>query len=184
MISVNKVVLRLSLLSILIACFCSFAMVSESENLVSGNIDHKDSSNNSGLNRRILPLNIQVVAGEKKNTLTNAMFGWRVDEKDIIIRDNKLNTGYENTIFIIEYDYDLNNAGLNDRTTIHVPQGSILVFQGGSFKNGIIDFHGASFDVCGKYNVFHNTKIIDPSTNIVYPEWFYENCRNSTSTNK
>ena len=136
-----------------------------------------DTSGYGGLDRKTLPLNIQIVSGKKKNILTNAMFGWRVDKKDKILKDGKSNTGYENTIFVIENDYDLNNAGTNDRPAIEIPQGSILVFQGGSFKNGTIDCHGASFDIRGKYNVFHDTKIIDPGISVVYPEWFYEDCK-------
>lgn len=35
-----------------------------------------------------------------------------------------------NTIYIVQYDYDLNGA------TINIPEGSVLNFQGGSFNNG------------------------------------------------
>ena len=136
-----------------------------------------DSSGYNTLERKVLPLNIKVIAGEKKNVLNNALFGWRVDKNDNIIKDGKSNVGYENTIFIVEYDYDLNNSGTGGRPAIHIPNGSILVFQGGSFKNGTIDFPGSSFDVVGKYNIFHDTKVIDPSVSIVYPEWFYEDSR-------
>ena len=38
--------------------------------------------------------------------------------------------GKENTHYIIQYDYDLNNA------QITIPEGCVLDFQGGSFNNG------------------------------------------------
>lgn len=131
-----------------------------------------------GLSQRKLPMNVKVISGEKKNILTNAMLGWRVDESDNIIKDSKPNRGYENTVFIIEHNYDLNNAGINSRPSIQIPKGCVLIFQGGSIKNGRVDFHGASFDILGNYNAFHNAIIDDPGVSIVHPEWFYDDCRN------
>lgn len=43
----------------------------------------------------------------------------------------------ENTIYIIQYDYDLNGA------TINVPSGCVLDFQGGSFGNGTLSLNDA-----------------------------------------
>ena len=126
---------------------------------------------------RTLPLNIKSVSGVRKNILTNAMLGWRVDKNDNIIEDGAENKGAENSIFLIEYDFDLNEAGVDNKPVIHVPQGCVLVFQGGSFKNGTIDFHGALFEIKGKYSALNDTRIIDPSVNMVYPEWFYDDCK-------
>lgn len=72
-----------------------------------------------------------------------------------------------NTIYIIQYDYDLDNKQIN------VPENCTLDFQGGSFKNGIINFN--------KCNINNNTnkKILDISLNIndfgnqqINVEWF------------
>ena len=48
-------------------------------------------------------------------------------EKNILTQDM---VGKENTHYIIQYDYDLNNA------QITIPEGCVLDFQGGSFNNG------------------------------------------------
>lgn len=99
----------------------------------------------SGLGKIILRKNIK----EGKNILTQELI-------------NK-----PNTIYIIQYDYDLNDA------EITIPEGCVLDFQGGSLNNGTI--------------VGNKTSIISPiekifSTNIElkgvwsvtesYPEWF------------
>lgn len=65
----------------------------------------------SGLGRQYLRKNI--VAG--RNILTQSMLQW------------------PNTIYIIQYDYDLQGA------EITIPEGCVLDFQGGSFSNGTIN---------------------------------------------
>ena len=78
----------------------------------------------SGLGRQYLRKNI--VAGV--NVLTQSMLQW------------------PNTIYIIQYDYDLQGA------EITIPEGCVLNFQGGSLRNGTIVSNGIininSDDVC------------------------------------
>ena len=52
-----------------------------------------------------------------------------VNGKNILTQDMMVK---ENTRYIIQYDYDL------DGSTLSIPEGSVLDFQGGSFKNGTI----------------------------------------------
>lgn len=68
----------------------------------------------SGLGRVYLRKNIVTLEGTGKNVLTQAM----------------VNTA--NTIYHIQYDYDLNGQ------TITIPAGCVLQFEGGSIKNGIL----------------------------------------------
>jgi hypothetical protein len=74
----------------------------------------------SGLGRVYLRKNIQTVVNPNTNItystnfLTQAMLG------------------EENTIYIIQYDYNLNGQ------TITIPSGCVLLFEGGSISNGII----------------------------------------------
>lgn len=68
----------------------------------------------NGLGRKYLRKNIS----EDKNILT------QTDIND------------ENTIYIIQYDFDLNNQ------KVIIPANSILNFQGGSIKNGTLEFSG------------------------------------------
>ena len=85
-----------------------------------------DSSEFSGLGRVYLRKNIQT----NKNILTQDMI-------------NK-----PNTIYIIQYDYDLNDQ------TITIPESCILQFEGGSLSNGTID--GTKFEINAKYKIFSN----------------------------
>ena len=71
-------------------------------------------NNFSGLGRVILRKNIKTVNGQPKNVLTQDMI-------------NK-----ENTIYIIQYDYYLNDI------EITIPEGCVLDFKGGSLNNGTI----------------------------------------------
>lgn len=58
----------------------------------------------------------------------------------------------ENTIYIIQYDYNLNGQ------TIIVPDNSVILFEGGSISNGIIN--GVNTLICaGKVKIFENIKI-------------------------
>lgn len=84
--------------------------------LVVYNIEDKeyDSTKFSGLGKKVLPKNIIEVSGTNKNVLTQAM----------------VNTA--NTIYHIQYDYDLNGQ------TITLPTGCVLEFDGGSVSNGTL----------------------------------------------
>lgn len=57
-----------------------------------------------------------------------------VDGKNILTQEMMTK---ENTIYIIQYDYDLNGA------TINVPSGCVLDFQGGSLGNGTLNLNDA-----------------------------------------
>ena len=108
----------------------------------------------SGLGRVILRKNI--VQG--KNVLTQEMI-------------NKPNTVYE-----IRYDFDLSGA------TINVPEGCVLKFEGGSLKNGTVNFNNT--ELLG--NVLFNTTVTGTcKNNTIYVDWFakFENAI-SISENK
>ena len=99
----------------------------------------------SGLGRKILRKNIQ----GGKNILTQ----------------DKINR--ENTVYIIRYDYDLNN------TLINIPNNVTLKFEGGSFKNGTIK--GYNITIEANYPVFDHTITIIPNSlkdNILDLQWF------------
>lgn len=72
----------------------------------------------SGLGRVYLRKNIVTLEGSGKNVLTQAM------------------VNAENTIYHIQYDYDLNGQN------IELPAGCMLEFNGGSVKNGMISGNG------------------------------------------
>ena len=72
----------------------------------------------SGLGKKILSKNIQQVGGVDKNILEQSMM--------------PVATG-GNTVYVINYDYDLNGSTLN------IPDGCTLEFDGGSIKNGTIN---------------------------------------------
>lgn len=102
-------------------------------------------TNFSGLGRVYLEKNVK----EGKNILTQEMI-------------NK-----SNTIYIIEYDFDLNG------NEIAIPEGCVLDFQGGSFSNGMIVGNKtcilASLDkIFGLDIVLSN----DWNISYMYPEWF------------
>ena len=73
----------------------------------------------------------------------------------------------ENTIYIIQYDYDLNGQ------TIIIPKGCILQFEGGSFRNGGIKGIDTVISTTGIYRIFYNIRFEGTFTNtIIYPEYF------------
>lgn len=86
-----------------------------------------------------------------------------VGEKNILTQDNISST---NTIYIIQYDYDLNNQ------EITIPSGSILKFQGGSLSNGTIK--GNNFTIEADYLIFHNIKFSEETANYITANliWF------------
>lgn len=71
-----------------------------------------------------------------------------------------------NTRYIIQYDYDLNGA------TITIPEGCVLVFQGGSLSNGVLIGDDTNIEA-DKKAVFYNI-IIQGSWIIadIYSKWF------------
>lgn len=68
--------------------------------------------------------------------------------------------------YIIQYGHDLNGA------SIILGAGSIVDFQGGSLKNGNIDFNGASFNYSCGYNIFNDCKITNLSVPYIDIRWF------------
>lgn len=91
--------------------------ITAASELVVYNIEDKeyDSTKFNGLGKKVLSKNIIEVNGANKNVLTQAM----------------MNTA--NTIYHIQYDYDLNGQ------TITLPAGCVLEFDGGSVKNGTVE---------------------------------------------
>lgn len=101
-----------------------------------------NAQNYSGYGRVYLRKNIQ----NYKNILTQNMIS------------------FANTMYIIQYDYDLNNQ------TINIPENCILNFQGGSFANGILNFNNAL--ITGKtIHIFKNTLNIAYTENY---EWIFK----------
>ena len=102
----------------------------------------------SGLGRVYLRKNITNVNGISKNFLTQNML-------------NK-----SNTIYIIQYDYDLNGQ------TISVPENCVLKFEGGSLNNGILggDLTNIPFH---SVNIFTSTISLNGTWKIdaLSPEW-------------
>ena len=93
-----------------------------------------------------------------------------VNEVNVLTQDfftNEDGTEKTNTRYIIQYDYDLNGA------TLTIPDGCVLVFQGGSLKNG---------SIYGKSTRIESTveKIFDTTIKLLgswdvptsYAEWF------------
>lgn len=100
----------------------------------------------SGLGRVYLRKNIQTVVNPNTgitystNFLTQAMLS------------------KENTIYIIQYDYNLNGQ------TITIPSGCVLLFEGGSISNGTLS--GANTTLRGAIeHVFNNLNIVGSWTN-------------------
>lgn len=88
--------------------------------------------------------------------------------KNIVFDKNKLiqdMINFPNTIYIIQYDYDLVGG------TINIPSNCVLDFQGGSIKNGTINLNGCYLNGIVNFNkdvVFSSTV----KNTIIYPEWF------------
>jgi hypothetical protein len=57
----------------------------------------------------------------------------------------------ENTIYVIRYDYDLNNQ------TITIPENCVLEFDGGSLSNGVIV--GQHDTIIASYKIFSNVNV-------------------------
>lgn len=103
-----------------------------------------DKQSFSGLGRVYLRKNI---VGDK-NVLTQAMI-------------NKANT-----IYVIQYDYDLKEANIN------IPENCVLQFDGGSLSNGTIIGNKTSI-LSSMYQIFTNVSV-DGTYNVdtAYSEWF------------
>ena len=102
------------------------------------------SSDFSGLGRKYLRKNI-------------------VDDKNILTQDMVNST---NTIYIIQYDYDLNEE------TITIPEGCVLQFEGGSLSNGTL--HGTNTSILTGISYIFNNMAFDGDWKVpfIYPEYF------------
>lgn len=109
----------------------------------------------SGLGRIYLRKNIQTIIDPSTGKVINVN----------LLTQSML--AKENTIYIIQYDYDLNNQ------TITIPVGCTLDFQGGSFSNGTIIGNNTKINA-GLQKIFNTDIILNGTWNIaeIYPEWF------------
>lgn len=88
-----------------------------------------------------------------------------IDNKNILTQD-MINSS--NTIYIIQYNYDLNEE------TITIPEGCVLKFEGGRFYNGSIN--GINTSIKGDVGIFSSIEF--KGTYLVsrsYTEWFDSN---------
>lgn len=117
-----------------------------------------DTSVFSGLGKKLLPKNLQTVGGVTKNILTSSML---------------TNT---NTIYVIQYDYDLNGATLN------VPSGCTLHFDGGSVSNGTLN---GSYTIIegGNYQLFYNITFSGTFNDVLNAMWMGAKIGDSTYDN-
>lgn len=101
----------------------------------------------SGLGRVYLRKNIVTLKGVGKNVLTQAM----------------VNTA--NTIYHIQYDYDLNGQ------TITLPAGCVLEFDGGSVKNGTIIGQNTIVRAFNRY-IFRGVSVSGVFNETYHSDWF------------
>lgn len=108
----------------------------------------------SGLGRIYLRKNIQTVVNPNTgitystNLLTQAMLS------------------KENTIYIIQYDYNLNGQ------TITIPSGCVLLFEGGSISNGNIDFVNTNITNLNNSTIFKNVSLSGSISSELSPYMF------------
>ena len=92
--------------------------------------------------------------------------GYKILRKNIVEGKNILTQDMinePNTIYEIRYDFDLNG------TTINIPEGCTLEFQGGSFSNGTLNCDGKVFtDKTQKYFLNISFNITDTSTDTIF----------------
>ena len=74
--------------------------------------------------------------------------------------------GRANTIYIIQYDYNLNGQ------TITVPENCILQFEGGSFRNGTVV--GNNTVIVSNSQCFQDILLTNFNNNIIHDYWFYD----------
>lgn len=83
--------------------------------------------------------------------------------KNILTQD-MINIG--NTIYIIQYDYDLNGA------TITIPDNCVLQFDGGSISNGTIIGNNTIIDALNSLHIFNNINANGTYKSECYVDWF------------
>ena len=72
----------------------------------------------------------------------------------------------ENTIYIIQYDYNLNGQ------TITIPSGCVLLFEGGSISNGNIDFVNTNITNLNNSTIFKNVSLSGSISSELSPYMF------------
>lgn len=83
----------------------------------------------------------------------------------------------ENTIYIIQYDYNLNGQ------TIIIPDNCVLKFEGGQLKNGTINFNNCNIDNIGNSIILNNCTLKGSlNKQVIYSDWFYFNSDDCTDT--
>lgn len=83
----------------------------------------------------------------------------------------------ENTIYIIQYDYDLNGQ------TITIPEGCVLRFNGGTLSNGNINLNYCNIDNTTNSIIINNCILEDYlNKQTVYSDWFYLDSDDCTDT--
>lgn len=120
----------------------------------------------SGLGRVYLRKNIQSVV----NPDTGITYSTNLLTQQMLSK--------ENTIYVLQYDYSLNYQ------TISIPEGSVLVFEGGSISTGTLSGNNTII-VAEPYNIFKTIGFAG-TFNIekVIPEWFGAKGDNSTINTK
>lgn len=120
----------------------------------------------SGLGRVYLRKNIQTVV----NPNTGITYSTNLLTQQMLSK--------ENTIYVLQYDYSLNYQ------TISIPEGSILVFEGGSISTGTLSGNNTII-IAEPYNIFKTIGFAG-TFNIekVIPEWFGAKGDNSTINTK
>lgn len=82
-----------------------------------------------------------------------------------------------NTIYKITKDMDLEGS------TLIIPVGCTLDFQGGSFKNGTINFNNCNIDNIGNSIILNNCTLKGSlNKQVIYSDWFYFNSDDCTDT--
>lgn len=114
-------------------------------------------------------LSVLKFADRAYNPGTHVGMGYKILRRNIIDGKNTLTQEMVNqphTIYMIQYDYDLNGA------TIRIPEGCVFDFQGGSLSNGFIAGNNTAI-ISVDRKIFSNIKFLNSLfSNAFKVEWF------------
>lgn len=114
-------------------------------------------------------LSVLKFADRAYNLETHIGMGYKILRRNIIDGKNILTQEMVNqphTIYMIQYDYDLNGA------TIRIPEGCVFDFQGGSLSNGFIAGNNTAI-ISVDRKIFSNIKFLNSLfSNAFKVEWF------------
>lgn len=114
-------------------------------------------------------LSVLKFADRAYNLETHIGMGYKILRRNIIDGKNILTQEMVNqphTIYMIQYDYDLNGA------TIRIPEGCVFDFQGGSLSNGFIAGNDTAI-ISVDRKIFSNIKFLNSLfSNAFKVEWF------------